>query len=513
MFNWQQKIFLIIIDLILIPSGILLAFIVRFFEEENGFFLMLKWMAGIELIKIIFLVLSCIIVFYIFGLYGKVWRYAGVAEVVLIFNAVTLCFIIFSIPVFISGGKFYPRSITIISWLFCLSLVGGIRMLLKWVSLRQKKSSNLSRNILVVGTGDEGEAYVRELLRQKDIQYWPVGFVDEDNRKKNVKIHGVPVLGVIDDIPQFVSKYNVKQVIIALPFISGQLINRILAIGKQIGVHISIIPSVSEILDGRVTLTQSREVRIEDLLGREPVKFDNPDIADFIKGERILVTGAGGSIGRELCRQILNFKPEFLALLGHGENSIHETWLELNRKSSGVEMTQIIADIQNRGKISRIFEKYKFTVVFHAAAHKHVPLMEANPDEAISNNILGTRNLIDAASKYKVKSFVMVSTDKAVIPTSIMGGTKKVAELIVRAYANDSKTKFIIVRFGNVLGSRGSVVQTFQHQIRLGGPVTVTHPDMTRYFMTAPEAVLLILQSASMGKGGEIFSSGYGETP
>jgi FlaA1/EpsC-like NDP-sugar epimerase len=504
MFNWQEQLFLIILDIILIPSSIFLAFLLRFFEEDGGLYLMLKWVSGIELIKIIIFILFCIIVFYFFGLYGKVWRYAGVSEVVSIFNSVSLCFILFSIPVFVSGGTFYPRSITIISWLICLSLVGGIRILLKWVSLRQKFRGS-SRNLLIVGTGDEAEGYAREILRQKDLEYRPVGFVDEDTRKKNVKIHGVPVLGVIEDIPSLISRYKVEKITIALPVISRQLINKILSVGKQMDVDISIIPSVAEILDGNVTLTQSREIRIEDLLGREPVKFDNPEIADFIKGQKILVTGAGGSIGRELCRQIVNFKPQSLYLLGHGENSIHESYLELSLRASSIELKQIICDIQNREKIYKIFEKYNFTVVFHAAAHKHVPLMESHPDEAIANNIFGTRNLVEASNKYGVERFVMVSTDKAVMPSSVMGGTKKIAEKIVRSYAINSKTKFIIVRFGNVLGTRGSVVQTFKHQIGLGGPVTVTHPDMTRYFMTAPEAVLLILQAASMGHGGEIF--------
>ena len=504
MFNWQEQLFLIILDIILIPSGIFLAFLLRFFEEDCGLYLMLKWVSGIELIKIIIFVLFCIIIFYCFGLYGKVWRYAGVSEVVSIFNSVSLCFILFAIPVFVTGGTFYPRSVTVISWLICLSLVGGIRMLLKWVSLRQTFRGS-SRNLLIVGTGDEAEGYAREILRQKALEYRPVGFVDEDTRKKHVKIHGVPVLGVIDDIPLLISRYKIEKITIAIPVISRHLINKILSMGKQMGVDISIIPSVSEILDGKVTLTQSREIRIEDLLGREPVRFDNPDIADFIKGQKILVTGAGGSIGRELCRQIINFKPASLYLLGHGENSIHESYLDLSSRASPVELKQIICDIQNRAKIFRIFEKYNFTVVFHAAAHKHVPLMEEHPDEAIANNILGTRNLVEASDKYGVKRFVMVSTDKAVSPASIMGGTEKIAEKIVRAYAVNSATKFIIVRFGNVLGTRGSVVHTFKHQISSGGPVTVTHPDMTRYFMTAPEAVLLILQAASMGQGGEIF--------
>jgi len=504
MFNWQEQLFLIILDIILIPSGIFLAFLLRFFEEDGGLYLMLKWVSGIELIKIIVFVFFSITIFYFFGLYGKVWRYAGVSEVISIFNGVSLCFIVFSIPVFVTGGIFYPRSVTIMSWIICLSLVGGIRMLLKWVSLRQTFRGS-SRNLLIVGTGDEAEGYAREILRQKDLEYRPIGFVDEDMRKKNVKIHGVPVLGVIDDISLLISRYKVEKITIAIPVISRQLINKILSVGKQMGVDISIIPSVSEILDGKVTLTQSREIRIEDLLGREPVRFDNPEIADFIKGQKILVTGAGGSIGRELCRQIINFKPESLYLLGHGENSIHESYLDLSSRASPVELKQVICDIQNRGKIFRVFEKYNFTVVFHAAAHKHVPLMEDHPDEAISNNILGTRNLVEASDKYGVKRFVMVSTDKAVSPASVMGGTKKIAESIVRSYAIDSKTKFIIVRFGNVLGTRGSVVQTFKHQIGYGGPVTVTHPDMTRYFMTAPEAVLLILQAASMGHGGEIF--------
>ena len=506
MFTLHEKFFLIITDLILVTSSILIAFIIRFLEEENGFYMVLEWLKGWHSVKIILISLGCIIVFFFFDLYGKVWRYAGINELISIFTAVTLCFLLFSIPVFISEGGFFPRSVTIISWLLCLMLVGGVRMLLKWVSLRQRKRVPvITRNLLIVGVGDEAEGYVREILRQEDLHYIPVGFIALDMRKKNVKIHGVQVVGTIEDIPDVVSKYGVQQITIALPVISGQLINKIMTTGKELGVDISIIPSVSEILDGKVTLTQSREIRIEDLLGREPVKFDNPEIAELIRGQTVLVTGAGGSIGRELCRQILNFNPKSLVLLGHGENSIHEAWLELRERDASIELRQVIADIQNKDKIRKVFEKFSFTVVFHAAAHKHVPLMEDNPDEAIANNIIGTRNLAHISRECGVEKFVMVSTDKAVQPTSVMGGTKKVAENIIRAFSTSSKTRFMIVRFGNVLGSRGSVVQTFKRQISHGGPVTVTDPNMTRYFMTAPEAVLLILLSASMGKGGEIF--------
>lgn len=506
MFNLHEKIFLLIVDFILVISSILISLLVRFFEEPDAFYKMLNWVDGIHFIKILLLSFLCIITFYFFDLYGKVWRYAGINELISIFNSVTLSYIIFSVPVFIYGGSFFPRSVTVISWLMTVMLVGGIRMLLKWVSLRQKKRSLIiPEKLLVVGTGDEAEAYIREVLRQEELPYRPVGFVDLDGRKKNVIIHGVKVLGTIEDIPVIVPRYDIEQITIALPEVSGQLINKIMSMGKQLQVKVAIIPSVSEILDGKVTLTQTREIRIEDLLGREPVKFDTAEVADYIKGQRILVTGAGGSIGRELCRQILKLKPQSITLLGHGENSIHEAWLELQERAGGTDLKQVIADIRNKEKICKIFEGSSFTVVFHAAAHKHVPLMEKNPDEAIGNNILGTRNLAYAADKYGVNNFVMVSTDKAVEPLSVMGGSKKIAENVVRAFSESSKTRFVIVRFGNVLGSRGSVVQTFKEQIKKGGPVTVTDPEMTRYFMTCPEAVLLILQAASMGKGGEIF--------
>jgi len=506
MFTLQEKLFLIIVDLILVVSSILLALTVRFFEEPNGLPLMLNWLEGARLAEIIGLSLACIVVFFFFDLYGKVWRYAGINELISIFTAVTLCFFVSSVPVFISGGRYFPRSVIVISWLFCLMLVGGVRMLLKWASLRQKRIPPvIVKRLLVVGTGDGAEAYVREILRQKEIHYRPVGFIALEEKKKNLKIHGVQVLGVVDDIPSVVPKYRIDQITIALPVVSGQLINKIMNMGQSLGVNISIIPSVSEIMDGKITLTQTREIQIEDLLGREPVKFDNPEIADFIKGRKILVTGAGGSIGKELCRQILNFKPESLILLGHGENSIHEVWLALHDRAGGVKLNQVIADIQNKEKLSVIFEKFRPEIVFHAAAHKHVPLMEENPDEAIANNILGTRNIAFMSGRYGVKKFVMVSTDKAVSPASVMGATKKIAENVVRAYSSSSETQFMIVRFGNVLGSRGSVVQTFKGQISKGGPVTVTDPDMTRYFMTAPEAVLLILLAASTGKGGETF--------
>ena len=506
MFTFREKLFLIIVDLIVVTSSILLAFVIRFLEEKDGFYLILEWLKGWHSVKIILLVVGCIIVFFLFDLYGKVWRYAGINELISIFTAVSVSFFIFSIPVMIMGGGFLPRSVIVISWLLCLVFVGGVRMLLKWASLRQKyRTPVIVKRLLIVGTGDEAEGYVREILRQKDGQYRPVGFIALDERKKNLKIHGVPVVGITDDISEIVPRCKADQVTIALPVVSGQLINKIMTEGKKLGINVSIIPSVSEILDGKVTLAHSREIQIEDLLGREPVKFDNPEIADFIKNERVLVTGAGGSIGKELCRQILNFQPSSLILLGHGENSIHEVWLELRDRAAGTELRQVITDIQNKNKLCKIFERYKPAVVFHAAAHKHVPLMEHNPDEAISNNIMGTRNLVSLADKHGVKKFVMVSTDKAVLPTSVMGATKKIAENVVRVYSKTSECQFIIVRFGNVLGTRGSVIHTFKKQIDRGGPVTVTDPEMTRYFMTAPEAVLLILLAASIGEGGEIF--------
>jgi FlaA1/EpsC-like NDP-sugar epimerase len=347
----------------------------------------------------------------------------------------------------------------------------------------------------------------------------PIAFIDDDPNKKNVSIRGIPVVGGKDVIKEAIRKLSIQKVIIAIPSAPGEMIRRIIDQSLSLGVHAMTLPSMSELLNEDTALRNIRDVQIEDLLRREPVKTNINEVASFVEGKRVLITGAGGSIGSELCRQIMKCHPSEIILLGHGENSVFEIEQELTRRlalsnngsNHKTVIKAIIGDIRFKNRVYNIFAEHKPDVVYHAAAHKHVPMMEGNPPEAVSNNIFGTKNLVDVAVETGVKHFVYVSTDKAVNPTSVMGATKRVAEMIVLNAARENNVHYVAVRFGNVLGSRGSVIFTFKQQIASGGPITVTHPDITRYFMTIPEAVQLVLQASVLGSGGEIFILDMGE--
>ncbi|MEM9276645.1 MAG: nucleoside-diphosphate sugar epimerase/dehydratase, partial [Cyanobacteria bacterium P01_F01_bin.143] len=350
----------------------------------------------------------------------------------------------------------------------------------------------------------------------------PIAFIDDDPRKLNLKIRGIPVVGNRYDIPELVSSLNIRQVVIAMPTAPGQVIREIVDIGQAIGLKTSTLPGIHEILNDRQNLKVVRDVKIEDLLRRESIKTDTESVLKFIQGKRVLITGAGGSIGSELCRQIFRCRPAEMILVGHGENSVFNIEQELKQVSqilrqennSDRQFTDIvafIADLRFRDRLENAFIRYQPDIVFHAAAHKHVPLMEANPPEAITNNVLGTKNIVDLATEYNVQHFVMISTDKAVNPTNVMGASKRVAEMLVLQAAKKSGRPFVVVRFGNVLGSRGSVVPTFQRQIAKGGPVTITHPEICRYFMTIPEAVQLVLQASVLSHHGQIFMLNMGQ--
>jgi FlaA1/EpsC-like NDP-sugar epimerase len=373
-----------------------------------------------------------------------------------------------------------------------------------------------------MGAGDAGAMILRELQRNPQMGIHVIGFVDDDLGKHEVHIHGVRVLGDRSDIPRLVKRYGVQQVIIAMPKAPGKAIREIVTICESAGVKTRIMPGIYSLLDGTVSVNELRSVNIEDLLRREPVQTDTSAVSGLVRGRQVLITGGGGSIGSELCRQVLRLRPTELVVMGHGENSVFDIYNELTRsltttKRQPADSTgdcavhAVIADIRFPDRLHAIFEEYRPEIVFHAAAHKHVPLMELNPVEAILNNVLGTRNLLDAALETGVDHFVMISTDKAVNPSSIMGASKRVAELLVHQAAAATGKPYVAVRFGNVLGSRGSVVPLFEHQVARGGPVTVTHPEMRRYFMTIPEAVQLVLQSAVMGGGGEVFVLDMGE--
>lgn len=390
---------------------------------------------------------------------------------------------------------------------------GGVRF--AWRLLRdsyfRETGRKEQRNVLIVGAGKAGVLIAKELMQSSKSYYNLVAFIEDDLRRHNLEVKGIPVVGGRDKIPGTVRKYDIEDIIIAMPSAPKAEIAKIIKICRTSKASVKILPRVEDLVNGKVSVNMIRDVQVEDLLGREEINLDINKIASYLKGQVILITGAGGSIGSELCRQVLTYNPKKVLLLGHGENSIYEIERELKQLYAKAKLTSIIADIQDRYRIEEVFETYNPTVVFHAAAHKHVPLMENNPVEAVKNNVLGTRNIAECAHAAGTTHFVMISTDKAVNPTSVMGATKRLAEAIIQGLNKVSSTKFTAVRFGNVLGSRGSVIPIFKQQIKEGGPVTITHPEMVRYFMTIPEAVQLTIQAGSLANGGEIFVLDMGE--
>ena len=459
-------------------------------------------------------------VFYFFKLYRSLWSYSSVPEFFLVVKGVSVSTLIiwgFALAAQRAGWLPFPtpKAIGIIDWMLNILVLEGLRFAIRfrreWVITRLNAKSTMRKNLLIVGAGEAGSMIIKEIHKELGANYLPIGFIDDDPHKQGHNLHRVPILGTRDDLPRLIQQYDVTEVIIALPSASRQEIREIIDLVQQTPVHILMIPAVTEIINGTVSLQQLRDVAIEDLLGRESVQVDLEGIVGYLRNECILVTGAGGSIGGELSQQIARFNPEKLLLLGRGENSIYEIEHKLRTSFPQINLVSIIADVRDRDKLNQIFKIYRPTVVFHAAAHKHVPLMEHEPDEAIKNNIFGTKNLVELADEYHCKRFVLISTDKAVNPTSVMGATKRVAELVLQEISTRSQTKYMAVRFGNVLGSRGSVVPLFQKQIAHGGPVTVTSPEMTRFFMTIPEAVQLVIQAGALGQGGEIFILDMGE--
>jgi FlaA1/EpsC-like NDP-sugar epimerase len=391
-------------------------------------------------------------------------------------------------------------------------LLGGLRMVtrLYYEEFRSVEAGRLKR-FLIVGAGNAGEALLREIHRMPIVQYEVVGFIDDDPTKEGIAIHGIPVLGTVEQLPRICAERNIEEIAIAMPSATHQQLRHVIQVCEGTKIRFRTVPSITDIASGRYRVSQIRDVDINDLLGREAVQLDTDLIEAFAKDKTVLVTGAGGSIGSEMCRQLCNFNPKLLLLVEQAENPLFYIEQELHQKFPAVSLKAIICDIADRIRVREIFEKYRPQVVIHAAAHKHVPLMELNPGESIKNNVVGTQNVADAADEFGTTSFVMISTDKAVNPTSIMGSSKRIAEMYIQDLSRTSRTHFVTVRFGNVLGSDGSVVPIFKKQIAQGGPVTITHPEMKRYFMTIPEASQLVLQAASMGKGGEIFVLDMGE--
>ena len=446
---------------------------------------------------------------YFLNLYWRDWEYASVYEVITVVKCVSAAVIVSSIAGIVWFKTLVTWQFVVVLWLLLVCAVGGVRLSMR-IFREYFVDSVVMENAkptLIVGAGAAGTLLVRQMLMHPKMRMMPVAFVDDDQEKQRKDIYGVRILGTTKDIEKIVQQMGITKVVIAMPSLPNKKLNEVYDVARKTGAECVILPNIDEVMSGNLHVQQLRNVEIEDLLGRDPVELDQTLIEKQLRGKRILVTGAGGSIGSEICRQVSSFRPKELIILGHGENSIYQLNMELLGKyAEHFRITPVIADVQDRKRIFEVMEKYRPDVVYHAAAHKHVPLMEINPREAVKNNILGTRNVAEAANHAKVKTFVMISTDKAVNPPNIMGATKRLCEMIVQDMATKSdSTKYVAVRFGNVLGSRGSVIPLFKKQIAKGGPITVTHPDIVRYFMTIPEAAQLVIQAGSLARGGEIF--------
>lgn len=447
-----------------------------------------------------------------YGLYRKVWSYASIRELKAIFKAVTLSIVVVACIQLLLVQHISIRAL-FLTWMLHLLLIGGSR--LSWRVVRDnmlKTNPENMKRTLIIGAGQAGTVVVRQMANNPDSGMKPVAFLDDDRRKQGLEIHGVSIIGNTKNVEDYVRDNDIDKIVIAIPSMSKSEMTKLIQRCVKTGIKTQTIPRIEDLMTGKVSVSDMQDVKIEDLLGRDEVKLDMEAIQSKLTGKTIMITGAGGSIGSEICRQVSKFKPSKLVLVGHGENSIYLIERELKEKVAGeIELVAVIADVQDRKRIFEIVEEHKPHVIYHAAAHKHVPLMEANPREAVKNNIFGTRNVAEAADTFGVPHFVLVSTDKAVNPPNVMGATKRFAEMIIQNLARNSQTKFAAVRFGNVLGSRGSVIPLFKHQIKLGGPVTVTDPEMTRYFMTIPEASRLVIQAGTLARGGEVFVLDMGE--
>ncbi|MFH1846071.1 MAG: nucleoside-diphosphate sugar epimerase/dehydratase, partial [Candidatus Omnitrophota bacterium] len=498
---------IILVHVLLIAAAYISAFYIRFELgiPKTYFLLIFKTLLALVLIKGI--------TFHLFRLYSGIWRYVSMHDLIQILKANTVSTVIFILFVaFFLGLEGYPRSVFILDWIFCVGLMAGVRFLSR--VFKEKVQPTLHRKTvkaLIVGAGEAGILVFKELAKNPVFKI--AGFIDDDPAKMFSRLYGIKVLGATDDMKDIIKLRGIDEVIIAIPSASGKTIRNIISKCEKGDVKIKIAPGFNKILTGEIDVKKIRDVRPEDLMGRKTVEINTDEVVPFLKDKVVLVTGAGGTIGGELCRQIIKFKPKCLILYDHNENGVYFLELEIkeNLQDLAVDVETVIGDIKDIGLLKHTFSKYKPEIVFHSAAHKHVPLMEENPVAAVKNNIVGTRNLMYAAEHYGVESFVMISTDKAVNPTSIMGASKRIAEMAIQAKAQTARTKFMSVRFGNVIGSSGSVVPIFKHQIEKGGPVTVTHPDVKRYFMTASEAAQLVIQAGAIGRGGEVFILDMGE--
>jgi len=504
----RRGLLLLILDAILVVGSYLLANYLRFEGE-----LAQRYMAEVRAVLplLVAIRMAC---FLFFGLYRGFWAYASIDDLLAIVKAVSAGSGLFVMLLMFVGFRGHSRAVLVMDWLILILLVGGTRLSWRMLKAARAGRRTAGRPVLIVGAGDGGEAVVRELRNNPRLKCRPVGFLDDDPAKRGARIHGIQVLGTVEDVGTVARDQDVDEAIIAIPSADRGTMRRIFELCRAAGVTVKTVPGLGSVLDGTAKISEVREIHMEDLLRREPARLEKELIRAYLRGRRVLVTGAGGSIGSEICRQVAACEPAGLVLLDKGENALFEIDAELAYGFPRLHKAAVLADIKHIQRLQEIFAKYRPEVVYDTAAFKHVPLMEAHPEEAVLNNVVGTRRLAEVSIAYKVRTFVLISTDKAVNPSSVMGATKRVGERYIQSLNTDPShggTQFCAVRFGNVLGSSGSVVPTFRRQIELGGPVTVTHPDMTRYFMTIPEAVLLVLRASTMARGGEIFVLDMGE--
>ncbi len=494
------------IQLLLIIAANLLAFLLRF----DGNLPPGDWDLAVRAFPLV--LLSYVVGLWVFGLYRGLWRYVGLHDLTRILWACLMgTSVLYALLHVGLSWATYPRSVIILTGVLAAGSLAAIRLSVRWFREWLQIVGPDARRVLIVGAGNAGEQLARDMHGDAQYNYKPVGFVDDDPVKRKMKIHGVPVVGVIADIPALARELVAHEIIVAIPSASTGLKQRILAASEGCKAPIKILPSMKQLLANPEALRQVRPMSLEDLLQREPIQMDRQDLYPLLKGKRVLVTGAGGSIGSELCRQIARYQPASLILFERYENGLYALDLELRMQFPKVRIIPAVGDVTVRDRVFEVLRQTDPEIIFHAAAHKHVPLMELNPKEAVRNNVFGTKTVAEAALACGVDRFVLISTDKAVNPTSVMGATKRVAEVLLQSFCHKGKTKFTVVRFGNVLGSNGSVVPLFTDQIRRGGPVTVTHPEIKRFFMTIPEAVQLVLQASHLGHGGEVFVLDMGE--
>lgn len=495
-----KNIVLLIIDTLLINIAIYVSLLLRFdglipHQYLHSYIYMMPFFTLITLGSLIG-----------FKLYNRVWEYAGVDEAGALLQATTISMLAVAAAIYALHLPLLPRSIYIMSWFLMTVLLGASRIswrLMRAILIRQKTHG--ARRVLIIGAGDAGAMLAREIRDNVHLKLRVIGFIDDDKHKHHLRLHNLPILGGREEIAAVVSRNEINEIIIAMPSVSRIAIKEIIHICKQTSANLRILPNIYASTNGSSMVTHLREVRMEDLLGRDPVVIDLERVSCYLKDKTVLVTGGGGSIGSELCRQVIRFKPFKLIIVDCCENNLFDIEMEMKSQNLDIKMAIELVDVRNRIKLEKIFKKHRPQVIFHAAAFKHVPMMERHPEEALHNNVIGTRNVAEMADKFQTEVFILISTDKAVNPSSVMGATKRIAELIIKDINRTSSTRLAAVRFGNVLGSRGSVIPTFMRQIAQGGPITVTHPDMTRFFMTIPEAVELVIEAGALTEGGETF--------